>query len=73
MSVRGRTEERVVPGAQERGRHVLRTRVPDKKGASLFLMIPLERWNVERSCHFRGKSTNGVIFRSSASRFYALL
>ena len=31
------------------------TRVPGGKGASLFYMIPLERWNVERSVTFCGK------------------
>ena len=32
-----------------------RTRVPGIKGASLLYMIPLERWNVERSVAFCGK------------------
>ena len=29
--------------------------VPGRKGASLFYMIPLERWNVERKVTFCGK------------------
>ena len=32
-----------------------RTRVPGGKGASLFFMIPLERWNVERKSLSAGK------------------
>lgn len=33
-----------------------RTRRFREKGASLFNMIPLERWNVEREGHFSSKS-----------------
>ncbi len=32
-----------------------------EKGASLFLMIPLERWNVEREGHFRGGVKEGKL------------
>jgi len=35
------------------------TRVPGEKGASLFNMIPLERWNVERRGTSCGKNTKG--------------
>ncbi len=40
-------------------------RVPGRKGASLFYMIPLERWNVERMFAFSAKTEDVSAFSST--------
>ncbi len=42
-----------------------RPRRSREEGASLLSMIPLERWNVERSCTSRAKSTKDLDGTSS--------